>query len=220
MKTLRLTSAKNIRTFLESTVVKAVEQARSETGIESQKQSNYSKKSKDFNSMISEVEEEDVEASPEEDVEAEPEEESPVEDEAPEPPEEEGDLEPEPETEEFAYSLGSLVDQINSMRSGKSATRGAINSELQVYFGGLDDAEKVALTKFMKGIAQVLTGLSGEKAVEPEDEPDPVDVVFVGKVEEPPEEPEEGEEDATTPIKVAEEMVRNAIHSLLNKERR
>ena len=210
MKILRLTSAKNIRTFLESTVVKAVEQARSETGIESQKQSNYAKKSKDFNSMISEVEDEDVEDT-EEDVE---------EDEAPVPPEEEDDLESEPETEGFAYSLGTLVDQINSMRSGKSATRGAINSELQVYFGGLDDAEKVALTKFMKGIAQVLTGLSGEKAVEPEDEPDPVDVVFIDKVEEPPEEPEEGVEDATTPIKVAEEMVRNAIHSLLSKERR
>ena len=217
MKILRLTSAKNIRTFLESTVVKAVEQARSETGIESQKQSNYAKKSKDFNSMISEVEDEDVEDT-EEDVEDT--EEDVEEDEAPVPPEEEDDLESEPETEGFAYSLGTLVDQINSMRSGKSATRGAINSELQVYFGGLDDAEKVALTKFMKGIAQVLTGLSGEKAVEPEDEPDPVDVVFIDKVEEPPEEPEEGVEDATTPIKVAEEMVRNAIHSLLSKERR
>ena len=68
--------------------------------------------------------------------------------------------------------LDDVIEKLNTIRSGKSFKDSLVTQRFEEYFGGLDDAEKVAMFTFLKGIAQIVTGeVDAEQAAEPSDKP-------------------------------------------------
>lgn len=71
-------------------------------------------------------------------------------------------------------SVDMIVDKINQVRAGRSLRDQHIAEEMEKYFNDLNDAERVALYAFLKGLTQVLSGeVDGSQATEPSDEPTP-----------------------------------------------
>lgn len=67
-------------------------------------------------------------------------------------------------------TVDQVIEKLNSIRSGKSFKEEQIKNSLSSYMDSLDEAEKVALLAFLKGISQIVTGeIEGQKAVEPSD---------------------------------------------------
>lgn len=65
-------------------------------------------------------------------------------------------------------TVDDIVEKLNSIRSGKSLKDEKIAESLGKYFDDLDEAEKVALLAFLKGISQIVTGeIEGPEAVDP-----------------------------------------------------
>jgi hypothetical protein len=68
--------------------------------------------------------------------------------------------------------LDQIIEKLNTIRSGKSFKDSLVQQRFNKYFEGLQDAEKVALFAFLKGIAQIVTGeVEPDEAIEPSDKP-------------------------------------------------
>ena len=131
------------------------------------------------------------------------------EEEAKEPEAEEAQAKPD---EELRASLDSLERNINSLRAGRSLKDSTIESQLEIYFDRLGEDEKSLMVLFIRELSKILSGkVTGDNAVDPNQEPYNLDVIQSNdeepepeiNQEEPaaePEEtsiPEEEEEDAT-----------------------
>lgn len=69
-------------------------------------------------------------------------------------------------------SVEDIVEKLNSIRAGKSFKDEEISSAFKKYFDSLDEAEKVALLAFLKGISQIVSGeVSSSSAVDPSEPP-------------------------------------------------
>lgn len=78
-------------------------------------------------------------------------------------------------TEPEEATLGTCVDKLNTIRSGRSLKDNDILAEMTRYFNDLSDAERAALQAFLTGIAQIVTGGSaGDVAQEPKDPPEEI----------------------------------------------
>jgi len=78
-------------------------------------------------------------------------------------------------------SVDDIIEKLNSIRSGKSFKDENIASAFEKYFNALDDAEKVALLAFLKGISQIVTGeVAGTAATEPGDKPAGIEMKKTG----------------------------------------
>jgi hypothetical protein len=65
-------------------------------------------------------------------------------------------------------TIKNIVDQLNTLRSGRSLKDPDVNTQLERYFEGLDDSEKEAMHAYFKGVAQILSGqVDGGAAEEP-----------------------------------------------------
>lgn len=51
-----------------------------------------------------------------------------------------------------------IIEKLNVIRAGHSLKRSDIKEQMEAYIESLDDAEKIALNKFLKGIAAIITG--------------------------------------------------------------
>ena len=68
-------------------------------------------------------------------------------------------------------SLDMVVHGIDSLRSARSLKDPAVFGDLQLYWDGLNAAEKVALLAFINGLAETLIGGEGERSRDPSDAP-------------------------------------------------
>lgn len=86
----------------------------------------------------------------------------------------------EEETEKLAdgdVEPRDIVDQLNSIRSGKSFKDDTVKAGMEKYVAGLSTAEKTALLAFLKGIAQIMTGeIQANDASQPDSNPANVDM--------------------------------------------
>lgn len=57
-----------------------------------------------------------------------------------------------------AVTVETIVQQLNTLRAGKSLKDTIVQQELGRYFDGLDDSEKEALHAYLKGLAQIVSG--------------------------------------------------------------
>jgi hypothetical protein len=55
-------------------------------------------------------------------------------------------------------TMSAIIDQLNTVRAGRSTKDPEVKQEFQRYFDGLDDSEKEALYAYLKGIAQIVSG--------------------------------------------------------------
>lgn len=55
-------------------------------------------------------------------------------------------------------TVEAVVQQLNTLRAGKSLKDTLVQQELARYFEGLDDSEKEALHAYLKGLAQIVSG--------------------------------------------------------------
>lgn len=68
-------------------------------------------------------------------------------------------------------SSQTIIEKLNTIRSGHSLKRSDIREQMEEYIDALDDAEKVALNAFLEGIAAIITGSQdGQDAEEPSPE--------------------------------------------------
>ena len=74
-----------------------------------------------------------------------------------------------PDSEELAdASVADLIDQLNMMRSGKSAKDDDVRNNLEDYWDQLTAGERQSLFVFLSGLNQMLTtGVDAEKAPDP-----------------------------------------------------
>lgn len=112
------------------------------------------------------------------------------------------------------YTLDSVIQKLNTIRSGRSFKDKEIMAQMEKYYNDLDDPEKKALNSFLLGLSQIVTaGVSGTKATEPSEPPASVmmiDKTKVKKKEIKPNiikkggqsEPSKSLEDTTSPINV------------------
>jgi hypothetical protein len=74
-------------------------------------------------------------------------------------------------------TVEDIIEKLNSIRSGKSFNDDDVKAALTKYFDGLEGAEQVVLSVFLKGISQIVTGeVSAAQAVEPGDEPVDIEI--------------------------------------------
>jgi len=137
-------------------------------------------------------------------------------------PEEAPESQPE---EELRASLDSLERNINSLRAGRSLKDSTVESQLEIYFDRLGEDEKSLMVLFIRELSKILSGeVTGDAAVDPNQEPYNLDVVQADEEEEPDPEPssqvaatsdvepdvdeeeedDEDDEDTSPPIKVGE----------------
>lgn len=65
----------------------------------------------------------------------------------------------------------TIIEKLNTIRSGQSLKRSDIRDQMEEYIEALDDAEKVSLNAFLDGIAGIVTGAEdAEEAEEPSPE--------------------------------------------------
>ena len=65
----------------------------------------------------------------------------------------------------------TIIEKLNTIRSGHSLKRSDIRDQMEEYIDALDDAEKVALNAFLEGIAAIITGAQdSDDAEEPRPE--------------------------------------------------
>ncbi len=55
-------------------------------------------------------------------------------------------------------TVDSIVQQLNTLRAGKSLKDSAVQGELSRYFEGLESSEQEALHAYLKGLAQIVSG--------------------------------------------------------------
>jgi len=66
-------------------------------------------------------------------------------------------------------TLDMLNQKLNMLRSGRSLRDATIAGEMQEYFNGLSDDERLALWTYLNGLLQILAGsVSGDKATDPQ----------------------------------------------------
>ena len=62
-----------------------------------------------------------------------------------------------------------LNQKLNMLRSGRSLRDATIAGEMQEYFNGLSDDERLALWTYLNGLSQILAGsVPGEDATDPQ----------------------------------------------------
>lgn len=87
-------------------------------------------------------------------------------------------------------SLDSVVEKLNTIRSGRSFKDEQVMAQMEQYYNDLKDAEKKALQAFLSGISQIATGgVEGQQAQEPEDPPSNVKMVDKSNVKTRPVKP-------------------------------
>ena len=164
-----------------------------------------------------------------EEEEAETAEEEPAEEEPAEAP-------PPKKEEELRASLDSLERNINSLRAGRSLKDSTVESQLEIYFDRLGEDEKSLMVLFIRELSKILSGkVTGDDAVDPNQEPYNLDVIQGNEdeaqpeaaaeeepAEEAPEEPpaeeeEEEEEDNSPPIQVGQEQNLSEIRKKIKK---
>ena len=68
-------------------------------------------------------------------------------------------------------TLMTIVSDINRIRSGKSLQDPSVRSNLDDYFKGLSNPERMALSEFLEGLTDVIVkGMPGDQAEDPSDE--------------------------------------------------
>tara|TARA_R110000803_G_scaffold102912_2_gene171023 strand:- start:1140 stop:1871 length:732 start_codon:yes stop_codon:yes gene_type:complete len=107
------------------------------------------------------------------------------EEEAKEPEAEEAQAKPD---EELRASLDSLERNINSLRAGRSLKDSTIESQLEIYFDRLGEDEKSLMVLFIRELSKILSGkVTGDNAVDPNQEPYNLDVIQSNDEEPEPE---------------------------------
>lgn len=65
-------------------------------------------------------------------------------------------------------TVANIIEQLNTLRSGRSLKDEEVKNQLERYYEGLDDSEKEAMHAYFKGVAQILSGqVDGGAAEEP-----------------------------------------------------
>ena len=64
----------------------------------------------------------------------------------------------EADSDDKTPTVDSIIEKLNSIRSGKSFKDEQIETAMNEYFDSLSEAERSALQAFLKGIAQIVTG--------------------------------------------------------------
>jgi len=78
-------------------------------------------------------------------------------------------------TAKVDLDVEDIAFSINTIRSGKSLRDAETGKRVYEYYKSLDDSERVALHKLLRGLAQVIVGgVDAEQAIDPSDEPRPV----------------------------------------------
>ena len=209
MTNLKIDSSDTLRSFLDILVEESIRRARIDTQVGDQEKTRQSEMEKQLQKWplgSESINEKELEVEAEEvDVEVDP----------------ENVGETEPQVEEMKVNLSQVILNLNTIRSGKSLRHKEINLELSQYFDNLDQAEKIALIKFLEGLAQIIAGgVDGDRAVEPDDEPDPVKISSEKEeVEVEQEDDEELAPETKPPVKVSKESqdsLRKSIRALLH----
>ena len=118
-------------------------------------------------------------------------------------------------------SAQSIIDKLNSIRSGKSLKDKKVNKAMVDYFNSLTPGEKTALNTFIRGLEDIIVGgETGKKTATEEDPGKTVDIEKTTPEEKSPsaDTPPPGAEDTTPPIKVGEvqsEAMRRYAKSLM-----
>ena len=90
--------------------------------------------------------------------------------------------------EELRASLDSLERNINSLRAGRSLKDSTIESQLEIYFDRLGEDEKSLMVLFIRELSKILSGkVTGDNAVDPNQEPYNLDVIQSNDEEPEPE---------------------------------
>jgi hypothetical protein len=55
-------------------------------------------------------------------------------------------------------TIENIIDQLNTLRAGRSLKDADVKTQVERYYAGLEDSEKEALHAYLKGIAQILSG--------------------------------------------------------------
>lgn len=81
-------------------------------------------------------------------------------------PSDDGDFSP------SSINVDAIIDKLNIVRSGRSTKDKEIKTQMDSYVKNLDDAERVALYGFLKGLGDIMaSNVPASKAKEPDDEP-------------------------------------------------
>jgi hypothetical protein len=70
----------------------------------------------------------------------------------------EQDADPSNQEQEGVATLDNVIEQLNTLRAGRSLKDQNVRGELERYYQGLDNSEKEAMHAYLKGIAQILSG--------------------------------------------------------------
>jgi len=88
--------------------------------------------------------------------------------------------------EDGELKLDTLIDRLNSIRSGKSFRDKDVHASMQQYFDKLSKEERLALDAFLKGISQIMTGeIPGTEAPDPNDSPPNIKMSATSNVKQP-----------------------------------
>ena len=213
MKNLKIGSTSSLKTFLDILVEESIHRAKIDTKVGDHEKSRQTSMEKQLqkwplgSNSINEEDEEEANEAEEDEVEVDIQQGS-------------SEKQPDPEIEELKVDLSQVVLNLNTIRSGKSLRNKEIHQELSEYFDNLAQAEKIALIKFLEGLSQIIAGgIEGIRAVEPDDEPDPVKISPEEEEVEVEEEVEETAPETKPPVRVSkenQERLRKTIRSLLH----
>tara|TARA_R110000851_G_scaffold103460_1_gene220482 strand:+ start:1421 stop:2149 length:729 start_codon:yes stop_codon:yes gene_type:complete len=200
--------------------------------------SSFDKRLKKEEELYEQEDDTDPELSAGDTAEEEEVEEEVEEEEAKEPEAEEAQAKPD---EELRASLDSLERNINSLRAGRSLKDSTIESQLEIYFDRLGEDEKSLMVLFIRELSKILSGkVTGDNAVDPNQEPYNLDVIQSNDEEPEPEinqeepaaepeetsipkedveeeEEEEEEEDNSPPIQVGQQQSLAEIRKKIKK---
>jgi len=87
---------------------------------------------------------------------------------------EQGALPPEDEKtlEKGDVDVDDVIENLNSIRSGRSFKDESVKASMQEYVDSLEKAEKTALLAFLKAISQIVVGqLPAQQAIDPSEKP-------------------------------------------------
>jgi hypothetical protein len=178
----KIDSEKELLSFLRILSEESVKKSKNTLSEKSSDElsSSFDKRLEDENELYEQEDDADPELAADT-VEEEEVEEEEVEEEAADEAEPEVQQKPD---EELRASLDSLERNINSLRAGRSLKDSTVESQLEIYFDRLGDDEKSLMVLFIRELSKILSGkVTGDNAVDPNQEPYNLDVVQSGEEE-------------------------------------
>jgi len=181
MKKIKITSKRNLETFLRLIAEESVSRAKSAIDVP---EDDYTSARQDQMAMSKKIS--GQVDSPHRESESDVREED-VEQASPEPEKQEASPEQKPVDnmpEEIKFN--DIRDLINDIRSGRSLKDSDIKMELIEYYEDMDEPERIALYKFLNSIKNIVTaGADGNSVPQPDDKPGRIEMTSQTKVSAP-----------------------------------